>query len=165
MHGFRRKFVVSFFFCLVTIGQGYPFATAYAIGQEHAQCQCNQAGRKCIHGCDLKKHKSKKIAAAVEKSPCHQGVSRTAKHTHQQHAPLQVAKNDSDSAQWVSPACSRQHQQKVLSFQSDPFLLKSVQWVPTGVLFKEMRWTISQPTEVFLACDEHPPKKEDPADV
>ncbi|HCU23406.1 MAG TPA: hypothetical protein DF383_00170, partial [Deltaproteobacteria bacterium] len=73
---------------------------AWALGQE-AKCGCNLPGRKCIHGCDLKKHG----------------------HSHHDgfHA-VQGSSSDTDKDQWISPSCAKQKQRQVLSFQSDPFL-------------------------------------------
>lgn len=172
MNQLRHKIVVALFFCLVSIGQAYPFASAYALAHEHAECQCNRAGRDCLHGCDLKKRSAPKANLV---SPCHaRAAKKNAKkvfatkghdhsHDHGSHA-LKV-RGQEKQAQWVSPKCSKQHQQKVLSFQGDPFLLDGLKLFSTAILIQEMQWKLTQPQETLLACDEHPPKGKDASDA
>jgi hypothetical protein len=62
---FRMKLFAAVLFCLISLGQAYPYAVVYGHSRE-TQCGCNLQGRSCIHGCDLKKKSSA--------PPCHPGM-------------------------------------------------------------------------------------------
>ncbi|HKY61980.1 MAG TPA: hypothetical protein VJR29_01040 [bacterium] len=127
----RAKTCVLVLFGLITFGQAYPYSYAWAEGR-HAQCGCNESGRKCIHGCDLKKKRS---------SHDHHAAMGHGHHGHHGTEPAPAAKLDSpdeDSRSlWVSPDCSKQKKREVLDFRGDPFVpqmvtfflpLHSVEW-------------------------------------
>lgn len=131
---FRHKWLVALFFCLISFGQAYPYSYAWAMGQQE-ECGCNLSGRKCIHGCDLKKgrkghahgsdlqanhheHSGHDHSMMADHSSSHHGKNHV---THQ--ASFAEDFNHEDMASvWVNPDCSRQRQREVLSFRGDPFL-------------------------------------------
>ncbi len=140
----QNKWLVLLFFGLISLGQGYPFAYALSHGEAvHAQCSCNRSGRKCVHGCALKR-KSKSPPSAV--------MSQS-----QASAP-----QPSSEEQWVSAQCSRQQQAKILSFHSDPFVIpQEMRDIPlTGTEWGIQSLPVSSPWT--LACESPPPKPNPP---
>ena len=101
----RAKIWVLLFFGLIGLGQAYPYSYAWAQGR-HAECGCNDAGRKCIHGCDLKKK------------------SKPTTHHVSANSPIPIMRSeDGDSRPfWVSPDCSKQKKREILDFRGDPFV-------------------------------------------
>ena len=128
---FRHKWLVALFFCLISFGQAYPYSYAWAMGQQE-ECGCNLSGRKCIHGCDLKKGRKGQGSDIHANHHVHSGHdhSMMASHeaaghaqSHDGHRPAFGEDVNEDMAPvWVNPDCSRQRQREVLSFRGDPFL-------------------------------------------
>lgn len=150
MYKLRGKLVVGLFFFFISMGQAYPYAVAYTYDPA-VQCTCNLKNRKCIHGCDLRKH-------AKKSHPCHGHEGH-----HSDMAKIQkIEKSKGKDSQWISPLCSRQHDQKVLSFQGDPFI--PVHLVSSPGALREISFTSNYPALMgtLLACDEEPPKEEEP---
>lgn len=120
MSSFRARAFVAFFFCLISFGQAYPYSFAWALG-ETLECGCNLSGRKCIHGCDLKKHKQGHDHETAAVSHDHHAMSGHAGHHEGMHAALQDS-GDESAPTWVNPDCSRQQRRQVLDFRGDPYL-------------------------------------------
>jgi hypothetical protein len=143
-----------FFFCLISLGQAYPYAVAFAMNRSE-QCSCNLSGRQCIHGCDLKKrshshdHHAEAAVADPSAMPCHQKTA----------AEKKITRVDEGQSHWISPNCSKQKQREILSFQGDPFL--PIQFSQASVL------SFAQDTfhrifgfhEWIVACESPPPKE------
>lgn len=145
MPSFRHKWFVALFFCLISFGQAYPYSYAWAMGQ-HEACGCNLSGRRCIHGCDLKKRPrgpSPKVEAMDHGGPAghsgHEGHHAELDAGHEAHGAMAEAGHaghegpahrhavearvaDEEVPVWVNPDCSRQQRREVLSFRSEPFL-------------------------------------------
>lgn len=145
MRFFRHKWFVALFFCLVSFGQAYPYSYAWAMGQYEA-CGCNLSGRRCIHGCDLKKRPrgpSFKAEAMDHRQHAghagHEGSHAQPGAGHEDHGAtaeagpahhegpahnhaLEARVADEEVPVWVNPDCSRQQRREVLSFRGEPFL-------------------------------------------
>ncbi len=92
MKSLRSRILVAVFFGLISLGQAYPLSYIWA-HLEAVSCGCNQSGRKCIHGCQVKKRPAKVHACHSEKT-----------------------------WSWVNPGCSKQKEAPSLQFQQEPFL-------------------------------------------
>ncbi|MCC6271976.1 MAG: hypothetical protein IT572_00790 [Deltaproteobacteria bacterium] len=145
MRLFRHKWFVALFFCLISFGQAYPYSYAWALGQ-HEACGCNLSGRRCIHGCDLKKRprgpgpqaEAMKHAEHAghagheghhaEPGAGHEAHGATAEAGHAHHGgpghrhAVAARVLDEEVPVWVNPDCSRQQRREVLSFRGEPFL-------------------------------------------
>lgn len=129
MRLFRRPWFVLLFFCLISSGQAYPYSYAWAMGQE-AKCGCNLSGRKCIHGCDLKKKRDSSYDHAAMGHGGHEGHHARMGSGHEGHgghgaepaASLDPRIDNEEVPVWVNPDCSRQQRAQVLDFRGDPFL-------------------------------------------
>jgi hypothetical protein len=134
MTSFRSRFIGAIFFCLISLGQAYPYSYAWAMGQK-MQCGCNLAGHKCIHGCDLKHHGH-----------------------HHSHSEIESNDHRDSKPGWVNPTCARQKQRDVLSFQMDPFIPQSVKF---KLRPQTIEFGLSFPTQypvVTTSPLERPPK-------
>ncbi len=143
----KRKWLVVLLFSLVSLGQAHPFAYALSHGDSvQVGCSCKQSGKKCVHGCSLRRK---------SKSPSKIEISNRSTYL----APEQTA---SSKPEWVSPQCSRQQQAKILSFQSDPFLIPQE---THDLPLVDTEWgTRSFPVSLpwTLACESPPPKPNPP---
>jgi hypothetical protein len=105
----RQQGLVVLLFSIISMGQAYPLAYLFASVQE-MKCGCNQVGRACIHGCELKKHR------------------RHANHLSHSNKPSEMKRHGCHAKKtkmaWVNPDCSQQSEQEILSFHSEPFLVK-----------------------------------------
>lgn len=156
--------MVGFWFLLISLGQAYPYAVVYAHVQEE-QCGCNEKGRSCIHGCQLKKRPKADSHQGHQGSHGHAAMKHDGHHGKMQdHAAMghDVAQEPSDQDHWISPNCSQQKTKKILSFQNEPFLPSAGQvvTVPAPVEFISPRPMI--PAGLLLSCDDPPPKEDDP---
>lgn len=142
---FRQKWFVALFFCLISFGQAYPYSYAWGLSQ-HEECGCNLSGRRCIHGCDLKKRPQKsspksdtsdhqghaghaeREAPRAEFGAGHEAHGAMAEAAHAghhdptHHHAVEARVADEEVPVWVNPDCSRQQRREVLSFRSEPFL-------------------------------------------
>ncbi|MFO1464186.1 MAG: hypothetical protein U1F66_10460 [bacterium] len=144
---FRKKLLVAWFFALVSFGQAYPYSYALTLDQ-HAECGCNLSGRKCIHGCDLKKH---------HHAPGH-GPAAMGHAGHFGHHGQFVQGDDETATVWVNPDCSQQKRREVLDFRGDPFL---PQVQPQVVHPERMSFAIEAPlhhAEGIARLEVPPPK-------
>jgi len=157
----RSRLIVVISFALISFGQAYPFALAYAHSQTQ-ECSCNRSGRQCIHGCDLKKRKAyKKLLARLVSPTRSVSTSSEEEPCHGKAAKASVAKREArkDQANWASPNCAKQNQQKLMNFQGDPF-------IPINFSdFTIPRFTETGPISYLPmgdrlpSCDEPPPKE------
>ena len=129
----RAKTCVFVLFGLITFGQAYPYSYAWAEGR-HAECGCNNSGRKCIHGCDLKKKRS---------APDH--------HDH-------AAMGHDSRSHWVNPDCSKQKQREVLDFRGDPFVPQMVSFFLPSRVADLVEAAGPQPIQRSFLPDPPPPK-------
>jgi hypothetical protein len=136
---FRAKLFIGFWFLLISLGQAYPYAVVYAHTQEE-QCSCNRKGHQCIHGCALKKQS-------------HEGHEH-----HGNHVAMDQATHHSSQDHWVSPNCSERRMQKILSFQTEPFLPSPVQMIQEPPCEDFFLNPPLQPQGLLLSCDNPPPK-------
>ncbi len=129
MQTLRIRWFAALLFGLISLGQAYPYSYVLAHAVE-AKCGCNQSGRKCIHGCELKKRKLSRVRG------CHQ----------------------EPAYQWVSPNCSKQSEEKVLSFQGEPFILR-----PVSFLLGTSGWILAPPSfsvfDFWIPPTSSPPPK------
>lgn len=146
MSWLRAKTCVFILFGLITFGQAYPYSYIWAEGG-HAECGCNDAGRKCIHGCDLKKKSSAHEHHAAMGHHDHAAMQdHGSRHGHENHTAIQT-KDQDDQPNWVSPSCSKQKKREILSFRGDPcvprfvrfFLQNRVSKLGDGVFFKPIQ--------------------------
>lgn len=142
MRLFRHKWFVALFFCLISFGQAYPYSYAWAMGR-HEACGCNLSGRRCLHGCDLKRRPKGPTPQAeamdhaghagheahhAEPGSGHEAHAATADagpahHAGPAHAHTVEARVAAEEVPvWVNPDCSRQQRREVLSFRGEPFL-------------------------------------------
>lgn len=147
----RAKTCVLILFGLITFGQAYPYSYAWAEGR-HAECGCNNSGRKCIHGCDLKKKRSS-----------HDGHDHAAMgHAHHgQEAPATaaLASHDEDSRSlWVNPDCSKQKKREVLDFRGDPFVPQAVNFFLPSRVADLAEAAVPRPIQRSFLPDPPPPK-------
>jgi hypothetical protein len=147
----RAKLCVFILFGLISFGQAYPYSYAWAESQ-HAECGCNDSGRKCIHGCDLKK-RPKPVDHSAHGGHDHAAMG----HAAMGHAVVDQPADDSRPL-WVSPDCSKQKKREILDFRGDPFVPQTVVFfLPIHSLMMDV--AIQQrPFQRSILPDPPPPK-------
>ncbi len=145
----RAKTCVFVLFGLITFGQAYPYSYAWAEGQ-HSECGCNNSGRKCIHGCDLKKKRA---------DHDHHAAMGHAHHGHEATETAALNSKDDDSRPlWVNPDCSKQKQREVLDFRGDPFVPQVVRFFLPSRIVDFAPESYSRPLQRSFLPDPPPPK-------
>jgi len=56
VNSYRGPTIVAIFFLLISFGQAYSLAYAWA-NSSRLECSCNRGGHPCQHGCELKKNR------------------------------------------------------------------------------------------------------------
>ena len=161
----RQKWFVLLFFCLISSGHSYPYSYAWAMGQE-AKCGCNLSGRKCIHGCDLKKKRTSSHDHAAMGHEGHAGHHAMKDSGHEQHADhgtkhagvLDPRVANEEVPVWVNPDCSRQQRRQVLDFRGDPFLPQNACVIFQPILLGHELVEVEARSEVPDSLDPPPPK-------
>lgn len=149
----RAKTCVFILFGLITFGQAYPYSYVWAEGG-HADCGCNDAGRKCIHGCDLKKKRpSQDHHAAMD----HDHAATQGHGAGHDHAALDQSGQD-EQPHWVNPDCSKQKKSQILSFRGDPCVPQFVQFFLQNRVSKFAREVKAQPIQRSFLPEPPPPK-------
>jgi len=144
----RAKTCVLILFGLITFGQAYPYSYAWAEGRQ-SECGCNSLGRKCIHGCDLKKKRA---------GHDHHAAMDHAHHGQPTETAVLHAQDQDSRSHWVNPDCSKQKKREVLDFRGDPFVPQVVRFFVHSRVMDFAPENYSRPIQRSFLPDPPPPK-------
>lgn len=156
MSWLRAKTCVFILFGLITFGQAYPYSYVWAEGG-HAECGCNDAGRKCIHGCDLKKHRGAHDHAVMDHHDHGAMQGHEGHGADQDHAALRTDGQD-EGPHWVSPNCSKQKKREIMSFRGDPCVPQFVHFFLRSRVSEFASEVPFRPIQRNILPDPPPPK-------
>ncbi len=152
MQFLRSQLWVALFFCLISVGQAYPYSSGWSLTGETV-CSCRREGHDCIHGCPRKP-----ASTPVTEHAGHHG------HQHHQELSAQGRVESSHSSDLNIPKivkrpCGARASQDVLSFRGDPFLPSTCKLPILNLQLQKVIAIVFSDPNVFIVPETPPPRQ------
>lgn len=147
----RSHLWVALFFCLISVGQAYPYSYGWSTSKE-SYCSCRREGHDCIHGCARKSLRVHSEENSKHKHHHSHGVSEPSGIKSADAVELQVAKIS-------RRPCGARASQEILSFRGDPFLPSICSFPILPLRLQVLPEVVASIASVFFVPETPPPRQ------